>query len=248
MRVLRVVIVDDEPPARDKLRRWLSEQPDLEVVAEVGDGVSAVQCIGVLLPDVVFLDIQMPAMNGLEVAAQLQSTAAPLLVFVTAFGDHALRAFDLNAIDYLLKPYDKERLLRTLQRVRERAPNKALHSNAIRIARQASGGANRLLVPDGDKLSLIERDSIRWMQADDNYVHVHCSTAQYVLRRTLQDLLAQIGESQFVRIHKSTAVNVAEIQALHPLFKGDYEVHLRDGTTLRLSRRYKDDVFARLGR
>jgi two-component system LytT family response regulator len=246
--VLRVVIADDEPPARDKLRRWLAEQPDFDVVAEVGDGVSAVQCVGALSPDVVFLDIQMPGLNGLEVAAQLQSTTAPLLVFVTAFGDHALRAFDLNAIDYLLKPYDQERLLRTLDRVRERIPNKALHAKAIQVARQQAGGSDRLLVPDGEKLALIERDEIRWMEADDNYVHIHCADKRYVVRRTLQDLLTQLGESQFVRIHKSTVVNLAAIDSLNPLFKGDYEVQMIGGAKLRLSRRYKDDLFARLGK
>lgn len=245
---MRVLIVDDEPPARDKLRRWLTEQANLEVVAEVGDGISAVQCVGALHPDVVFLDIQMPGMTGLEVAAQLQSTSAPLLVFVTAFGDHALQAFDLNAIDYLLKPYDKDRLLRTLERVRERIPNKALHAKAIQTARQQSGGSHRLLVPDGEKLSLIERDAIRWMEADDNYVHIHCADKRYIVRRTLQDLLAQLGDVHFVRIHKSTVVNVAAIASLNPLFKGDYEVHMSGGGTLRLSRRYKDALFARLGR
>jgi two-component system LytT family response regulator len=245
---MRVLIVDDEPPARDKLRRWLAEQLDLEVVAEVGDGISAVQCIVALAPDVVFLDIQMPGMTGLEVAAHLQSSTAPLLVFVTAFGDHALQAFDLNAIDYLLKPYDKERLLKTLDRVRERIPNKALHAKAIQVARQQAGSGNRLLVPDGEKLTLIEKDTIRWMEADDNYVHIHCADRRYVLRRTLQDLLVQLGEAQFVRIHKSTVVNVASIASLSPLFKGDYEVQMVGGQNLRLSRRYKDAVFARLGK
>jgi two-component system LytT family response regulator len=246
--MMRALVVDDEPPARDKLRRWLTEQTDIEVIAEVGDGISASQCIGAMSPDIVFLDIQMPGMTGLEVAAQLQATTAPLLVFVTAYGDHALQAFDLNAIDYLLKPYDKERLLKTLDRVRERIPNKALHAKTIQLVRKQSGDTHRLLVPDGEKLVLIERDTIRSMQADDNYVHIRSGERRYVLRRTLQDLLAQLGETQFVRIHKSTAVNVAEIAALHPLFKGDYEVQMRDGEKLRLSRRYKDALFARLGK
>jgi two-component system, LytTR family, response regulator len=245
---VRVVIADDEPPARDKLRRWLEEQSDFEVVAEVGDGISAAHCIGALSPDIVFLDIHMPGMNGLEVAAHLPAAAAPLLVFVTAFGDHALQAFDLNAIDYLLKPYDKERLLRTLDRVRERIPNRALHAKAIQFARRQTGGSTRLLVPDGDKLTLIERDAIRWMQADDNYVRIHCDARRYVVRRTLQDLLVQLGEPQFARIHKSTAVNIAAIASLNPLFKGDYEIHMSGGQTLRLSRRYKDALFARLGK
>jgi two-component system, LytTR family, response regulator len=251
-RVKRVVIVDDEPPARDKLRRWLAGEPDIEVVADVGDGITAVQVIAAVAPDIVFLDIQMPGLSGLEVAAHLQSTTAPLLVFVTAHSDHALEAFDLNAVDYLLKPYDKDRLLRTLARVRERLPNKNDRAKAVELARAQiegkSSSSDRLLVPDGEKLRLIERDSILWIKADDNYLSVHTATEKFVIRRTLQDLLAQVGERQFARIHKSVAVNIAEIAALHPLFKGDYEVQLRSGELLRLSRRYKEALFARLGR
>jgi two-component system LytT family response regulator len=248
MRMLRVVIVDDEPPARDKLRRWLAEQSDMEVVADVGDGITAAQVIAAVAPDVVFLDIQMPGMTGLEVASQLQSTVAPLLVFVTAYSDHALQAFDLNAVDYLLKPYDKDRLLRTLTRVRERISNTVARSRAVELARNQVGASTRLLVPNGEQLLLIERDSIRWMEADDNYVHIYSGTQKFMLRRTLQDLLAQLGEQHFARIHKSTAVNIAEIATLHALFKGDYELQLRHGERLRLSRRYKDALFSRLGR
>jgi len=246
--IKRVLIVDDEVPARDKLRRALALHDDVEIVGEAADGVAAARAIATLSPDLVFLDIQMPGMTGLEVAAQLQATAAPLLVFVTAFSDHALQAFDLNAIDYLLKPYDQERLDRTLARVRERLDDKSARSKAVELARSQTAGSDRLLVPVGEQLRLIECDQIRWMEADDNYVNIHAGQEKYVIRRTLQDMLAQLGEKQFVRIHKSVAVNIGEIAALHPLFKGDYEVQLRDGSTLRMSRRFKDAVFARLGR
>jgi two-component system, LytTR family, response regulator len=245
--MMRALVVDDEAPARDKLRRWLAEQSDVEIVAEAADGLSAAQAIAALTPDVVFLDIQMPGMNGLELAAQLQSDDAPLLVFVTAHGNHALRAFDLNAVDYLLKPYDKERFLRTLLRVRARIGNPESRARAVGLAREQTGASDRLLVPDGERLQLIESRSISWIEADDNYLDIHTAERKYHLRRTLRDLLVQLGERQFVRIHKSVAVNVAEIVALHPLFKGDYEVHLRSGERLRLSRRYKETLFARMG-
>jgi two-component system LytT family response regulator len=244
----RAIVADDEPLSRDKLRRWLIEHSDFNVVAAVGDGIGAVQSAAKLLPDVIFLDIHMPGLNGLEVAAQLQSTTAPLVVFVTAFGDYALQAFDLNAIDYLVKPYDKERFLRTLGRLRDRIPNGKLHAKAVQFARQHTAGSNRLLVPDGAGQTLIERDSILWLKADDNYVHVHCINGRYMVRRTLQDLLVQLGATQFVRIHKSTAVQVVAIASINPLLKGDYEVQLRDGEKLRLSRRYKRALFGRLGR
>jgi two-component system, LytTR family, response regulator len=244
--MIRVLIVDDEAPARDKLRRWLGDQPDIALVGESADGLAAAAAILELKPEVVFLDIQMPGMSGLEVAAQLEPAGAPLLVFVTAFDEHAIKAFDLNAVDYLLKPYDRDRLLKTLARIRERhgaAPVTA----AIHTARAQTGASDRLLVPHGEDLQLIDAAAIHWLEADDNYVHVHTGQARYILRRTLADLLIQLGEQRFVRIHKSAAVNLAEIQTLSPLFKGDHEVRLRSGAVLRLSRRYKDNLFSLMG-
>ncbi|HMN45649.1 MAG TPA: response regulator [Povalibacter sp.] len=245
--MIRVLIVDDETPARKKLRQWLGEQEGLELVGEAGDGLAATQAIDSLKPDVVYLDIQMPGLDGLEVAAQLEPERAPLIVFVTAYDEHAVKAFDLNAVDYLLKPYDKDRLLRTVARVRERLDT-GTRAQSVRTARGQTGSSDRLLVPVGERLELIESRLIHWLEADDNYVHVHAASRSYMLRRTLQDLLTQLGEERFVRIHKSTAVNVSEIQSLTPLFKGDYEVHLRNGHTLRLSRRYRDELFSRMGR
>src|SRR5687767_5783186 len=143
--MIRVLIVDDEAPARDKLRRWLAEQPDIALVGESADGLEAAAAIASLQPEAVFLDIQMPGMSGLEVAAQLEPALAPLLVFVTAFDEHAIKAFELNAIDYLLKPYDRDRLRRTLERIRERqgaaSPDAA---SAVRTARAQTGSSERL--------------------------------------------------------------------------------------------------------
>ena len=236
--LIRVLIVDDEPPARAKLRRWLLAEPDLELIAEAANGLCAAQLIATARPDLVFLDIQMPDMSGLEVAAQLQTESAPLLVFVTAHDDHAVEAFDLNAIDYLLKPYDHDRFLRALGRIRQRLHIEHRSEPAVRLARSALGPGKRLPVPDGDGLRLIDVSAIHWLEADDNYVHVHTGDREYLLRRTLQDLLQQLGEARFARIHKSAAVNVAQIAALERMPKGDYEVRLRSGARLRLSRRY----------
>jgi len=244
--MMRVLIVDDESPARDKLRRWLSTHADIEIAGEASDGLAAAAAIETLKPDAVFLDIQMPGLSGLEVAAQLESDTAPLLVFVTAFDEHAIRAFDLDAVDYLLKPYDRDRLEKSLNRLRERRDGKPARS-AVHTARAQTRSSERLLVPRGEQLELIEAAAIHWLEADDNYVHVHTASARYLVRRTLGDLLHQLGE-RFVRIHKSTAVNLAEIAALAPLFKGDHEVRLRSGGVLRLSRRYKDALFARMPR
>lgn len=246
--MIRVLIADDEAPARGKLERWVAEQPDMQLAGYAEDGLAAAERIERLHPDVAFLDVQMPGLSGLEVAAQLEESSAPLIVFVTAFDEHAVKAFELNAVDYLLKPYDKDRLLRALQRVRERLRAGEPRTAAVAIARAQTASSERLLVPEGERLQLIESTSIEWLEADDNYVHVHTAVRRYLLRRTLQDLLTQLGGERFVRIHKSAAVNLSAIAALTPLFKGDYEVELRNGHALRLSRRYRDALFARVGR
>jgi two-component system LytT family response regulator len=246
--MIRVLIVDDEAPAREKLERWVAQQPDMEVAGSAEDGLVAAQRIESLRPDVTFLDIQMAGLSGLEVAAQLEASSAPLIVFVTAFDEHAVKAFELNAVDYLLKPYDKERLLRTLKRVRERLGGGEPRTGAVAIARAQTASGERLLVPDGERLQLIDSSSVEWLEADDNYVHVHTAARSYLLRRTLHDLLTQLGERHFVRVHKSAAVNLSAIASLTPLFKGDYEVELRNGRAVRLSRRYREALFARMGR
>jgi two-component system, LytTR family, response regulator len=246
--VIRVVIADDEQHAREKLSRWLGGIEDIELVAQCTDGIAAAEAIEQHRPDVAFLDIQMPALSGLEVAAQLEETDAPLVVFVTAFDEHAIKAFDLSAVDYLLKPYDKDRLLRALARVRERLSASSARASVIAVARTQAQPQDRLLVPVGEKLQLIDAAAIDWLEADDNYVHVHAGSRDYLLRRTLQDLVAQLGADRFVRIHKSTAVNIAAVLSLSPLFKGDYELTLRTSHTLRMSRRFKDELFARMGK
>lgn len=246
--MIRAMIADDEAPAREKLERWLAAQPDMAVVGSAEDGLSAAQCIEQLRPQVVFLDVQMPTLSGLQVAAQLEPSSAPLIVFVTAFDEHAVKAFDLNAIDYLLKPYDRDRFARTVQRVRERLHARESGATAVAIGRAGASSCERLLVPDGERLQLIDAASIEWLEADDNYVHVHTAARSYLLRRTLQDLLSQLGGQHFVRIHKSTAVNLGCIGSLTPLFKGDYDLHLHNGRLLRLSRRYREALFARMGR
>src|SRR5262245_38560091 len=170
--MIRILIADDESPARDKLQRWLGELSDVDVVARAEDGLQAAASIDQLRPDVVFLDIQMPGLNGLEVAAQLEQETAPLIVFVTAYDEHAVKAFELNAIDYLLKPYDKDRLLKTLSRIRSRPADGSARA-AVATARAQTQSHDRLLVPVGETLQLIDSSTVEWLEASDNYVHVH---------------------------------------------------------------------------
>ena len=245
---MRALIVEDEWAARAKLALWLGEQGDIEVVGQSEDGLAAVEQLTRMEIDVAFLDIQLPGLSGLEVAAQLEPGSAPLLVFVTAFDEHAIRAFELNAIDYLLKPFDKDRLIQTLARVRERIRDRTARAAAVNTARAHTDSSERLLVPDGGQLRLLDTATIEWIEAADNYVHVHTPARSFLLRRTLQDLLSQLGEKRFALIHKSAAVNISAILSLVPLFKGDHDVQLRSGRTLRLSRRYKDAFFSRVQR
>lgn len=247
--MIRVLIVDDEAPARSKLRLWLAMRADVEVAGEASDGLDAARSIAELEPDLVFLDVQMPGLNGLEVAAQLEADEAPLIVFVTAYDAHAVAAFDIGAVDYILKPYDEERFERALERARTRlAEPPAGVPASVRVARAQTHASERLLVPDGAGFKLIDSAAIESLEADGNYVEVHAGAKTYLVRRTLQDILEQLGEERFVRIHKSAAVNIGDIDALAPLFKGDYEVRLRSGKCLRLSRRYSAGLFARTGR
>ena len=245
--MIRSLIVDDERPAREKLRLWLGGTQDFSVVGESADGLSAARELSVRTIDVVFLDVQMPGLTGLELAAQLEPALAPLLVFVTAHDAHALAAFELNAVDYLLKPYDRDRFGRTLGRVRDRLRVAGSRAPAIDSARAQTGISDRLLVPTAAGLRMIESASVHSLEADDNYVHVYTSTQCFVLRRTLRDLVVQLGETRFVRVHKSVAVNLREIDSLTPLFKGDFEIRMRSGKLFRLSRRYTAQLFALMG-
>lgn len=232
--MMRVLIVDDEAPARAKLRRWLSEEKDVEIAGEAEDGAAAQQAIGRLAPHVVFLDIQLPEMDGLKLAESLPASQAPLIVFVTAHDRYALPAFDTDAADYLLKPYDRQRFVRSLDRVRQRLAGRMKTPE-------------RLPVPVGDRLHLIDKTAVTWIEADDNYVRLHTRSGEYFLRSSLQAMMAQMDEHRFLRIHKSRAVNIAEIDTLKPLLRGDIEIALKDGTRLRASRRFRHMLFAKTG-
>jgi two-component system LytT family response regulator len=226
----RTLIVEDEAPARDKLRRMLDGETDIDIVGEAADGAAAAKAITDLSPDLVFLDIQIPEISGIELVAQLGVAKPPLIVFVTAHDEHAASAFDWDAIDYLLKPYDRDRLSRCLDRVRQR-----------RL--RPDPPVRPLFVPVGDRLRLLDPASIVWIESEDNYVRVHTREHEYLLRRTLQDLLSQLGDRGFARIHRCHAVNIAEIETLSPRFNGDAEVTMRGGRQLRVSRRYRHALF-----
>ena len=239
---MRLLIVDDERPARERLRRMLAQSASIEALEEAADGIEALQKLDSFRPDALFLDIQMPELSGLELAASLPAPA-PLVVFVTAFDEYAVRAFDSNAIDYLLKPFDGERLQRALQRLRER-----LHMQLAAPALPDLGPAHpvrQLLVSERTGTRVVRVADIQWIETADNYVVLHTNDGAPLLRQTLTGLLGQLG-ARFVRCHRRAAVQVEWIERVIPLDKGDCELVLRGGVRVSCSRQYRADVLARL--
>jgi two-component system LytT family response regulator len=231
---LRVLLVDDEAPARARLRRLLLAHPHIEVIGEARNGREALQLAADHAPDALFLDVQMPDIDGLSVAASLPDPA-PAIVFVTAFDHYALPAFDAAAVDYLLKPADAEHVARAVQRLLAREPRNA-------AARPAP---SQLMIPDRGRTHVLPLAEIEWLEAADNYVVVHAGTRAPLLRRTLAALLADLGDG-FVRTQRSAAVALAHIAAIEALPKGDAAVALRSGTRVPCSRQYRAQLVERL--
>lgn len=231
---LRLLVVDDEPPARARLRRLLAALPGVQVVGEAGSGLQALALAESLRPDALLLDVQMPELSGLDVAASLPEDG-PAVVFVTAYDDYALPAFDTAALDYLLKPVDPARLTRAIGRIRQRRPQTA--------ARPAPA---RLVVAERGQLHVIDCSELLWLQAADNYVELHGAQRMHLLRRTLDGLLADLGPG-FVRIHRSRAVALAAVSAVEAAGRGNATVALRDGTRLACSRPWREGLQRALG-
>ncbi len=236
---MRILIVDDERPARDKLRRLLEREADVTALAEARDGIEALERIEAFKPDVAFLDIQMPEVSGIELAASLPSPA-PLIVFATAFDQYAIRAFDANAIDYLLKPYDQTRLRRALERVRQRllAPRPV-------PAFDSGHAVSQLLITERGVTSVVKVEQVQWIETADNYVVLHTGADAPLMRQTLAGLLDKLG-ARFVRCHRRAAVQLDWIESVVALDKGDCELVLRGGARVPCSRQYRAAVVERL--
>ena len=234
---LRVLIADDEAPARRQLRRVLQALPEVLLVGEADDGLEAVRLTETLQPDVLILDIEMPQMNGLEVASNLPPPA-PLLIFVTAYDEHAIRAFDLAAVDYLLKPWDVERLLRSLERARSRLARDGLP----RAVAPRLGPVQRVVARHGDALYVVKTGAITNLAAQDNYVVLHTPERDWMLREPLGALIDRLQHPQIVRVHRSHAVNLAHVVACTRLSGGDAEVVLADGRCVPCSRTYREQL------
>jgi len=249
--LLRVLVVDDEALARARLRRLLAGEEGVEVVGEAASADEARRLIAEERPDLVFLDVQMPGEDGFELLESLPAGAAPEVVFVTAYDQHALRAFEVNALDYLLKPFDRERLRLALERAREalarRSP--AALDEQLRLMLQELRGEqphlSRFVIRSVGRIVFVTAADVDWIEASGNYVRLHIGKESHLLRETMSSLETRLDPRVFARIHRSAIVNIERIRELHHIFHGDYSVLLKDGTRLTLSRGYREQ-FERL--
>jgi two-component system, LytTR family, response regulator len=240
---LRVLVVDDEAPARRKVLRLLRQEPDVQVVGEADGAEAAIAAIEKHRPDLVFLDVQMPGTDGFGVVQAISLKNMPRVVFVTAHDHYALRAFEVHAFDYLLKPFPEERFRAALQRVREQHAQSSngftsqLQELVEQLQRERSF-SKRVLVQENGRARFVGAQEISWVQADGNYLQLHCGTKTYTLRGTLDSMKEVLDPKEFVRINRSSLVKLDAIQELQPWFHGEYKVVLQDATELRWSRRY----------
>lgn len=241
---MRVLVVDDEPAARRKVVRFLKEHPDVEVAGEAASGEDAIARIAEQRPDVVFLDVQMPGIDGFEVVEALAAADyVPAIVFATAHDEYAVRAFEVSAVDYLLKPFDRDRFDRALERARRTIgePADAAQSQLLTLleaVRPQNQYAKRLLVPSNGRALFVNASEVVRLEADRNNVRIHARDGIFALRSTLDALERRLDPQQFVRIHRSYVVNIDAIKEIHPWFHGDFKIRLHDGTELMWSRRY----------
>lgn len=239
---LSVMIADDEAPARRKLARFLGDHDDVAIVAEASNGIDALDLIAMTKPQVVFLDIHMPDLDGLGVAETLvRSDSPPSIVFVTAFDQYAVKAFEVNALDYLLKPYDKDRFESALTRARRSLvaqKDSGKLADTLRELRKEDQYVRRLLIPNEGRSFFVATREIARLESDGNNVTVHSARGAYDLRATLESLEARLDPANFARVHRSHLVNIDEIAEIHPWFHGDYKIIMRDGTEIAWSRRF----------
>jgi two-component system LytT family response regulator len=261
---IRTLVVDDEPLARRNIRLLLEGDSEIEVVGEAASGREALERIGEHSPDLVFLDIQMPELDGFGVLERIEAAEMPVVVFVTAFDRYALRAFEFHALDYLLKPFDDARFEKALRRAKLQVEQRDIKDLSRRLiallegrgepseasageAREAPRYLSRLLIKSAGRVFFLKADEIDYVSAEDYYVKLHVGRKGHLLRETMSELESKLDPAQFVRIHRSTIVNLERIRELQQLFNGEYAVLLLDGTVLKLSRGRREHLEKLLG-
>ena len=245
LRKVRALIVDDEPLARRRVRRLLAADPEVEIVGDCSNGREAIAAIGARSADLVFLDAQMPEVDGFQVLEALKGARLPLIVFVTAYDRYAIKAFEVNALDYLVKPFDRRRFQAAVERAKERLrvdKGGELERRALALLNKLETEANhvdRLVIKSGGRVLFVTASAVDWIEAEGKYVRLHIGKESHLLREGIGSIEARLDPRQFLRIHRSTIVNLDRIKQLDPWFNGEYRVLLRDGTLLVLSRGFK---------
>ena len=254
MKKIKVLVVDDEPLARERLTTLLSQEPDVELVTPARDGEEAITSIHDDSPDLVFLDVQMPQMSGFDVIEAVGSDKMPLVIFVTAYDQHALKAFQVRALDYLLKPFDRDRFRDAITRARElieRHSNGDLERRLLELVNDLKPEPQpleRFVIKSGGRVFFLRAEDIEWIEAAGNYVKLHVGAETHVFRETMNSLEARLNPRMFFRIHRSHIVNIERVRELQPWFNGEYVVFLTSGARLTLSRGYREKLQDRIGR
>lgn len=239
---LRAVVVDDEAVARRRIRRLLEREADVTILAECANGAEALDTLRQESPELVFLDVQMPEMDGFDVIARVSRDRLPCVIFVTAYDRYAMQAFDVHAIDYLLKPFSAARFQLAMARARERIRFRQADDGLLDLIATVRGRSqylSRISVRTGGRILLVDVRTVDWIEAADNYVRLHCGNREHVVRETLASLERQLDPDCFIRIHRSVVVRIDRIREFHPATHGDLDVVLRDGTQLTMSRTWR---------
>jgi two-component system, LytTR family, response regulator len=250
---IKTLIVDDEPLGRERIRTLLADDPEIEVAGECPDGRRAIAAIERFRPDLIFLDVQMPEVDGFAVLEAIAGDRMPMIIFVTAYDRYAVQAFEVHALDYLLKSFDRERFQAALQRAKEeirRSKEGFLNERLAGLLEDLQAKQKRLtrlVVKSAGRIVFLRVEEIDWVEAADNYVRIHAGRESHLIRETLQSLESRLNAEKFLRIHRSTLVNLDRIRELQPIFHGDYLVKLNDGTELTLSRSYREKLLEPLG-
>jgi len=251
---IRALIVDDEPLARKRIKSLLAHESSVDVIGECSDGHKAVTSINELTPDLVFLDVQMPAMDGFEVIKTIGPERMPTVIFVTAYDQYALKAFEVNAIDYLLKPFDRRRFQKTMERAKAMIrglQNGNVNNQLLSLLddlRREQEMPDRFIIKNGGRVVFLRVEEIDWMRVVGNYVRLQAGAEFHLMRETMNGMEAKLSPDKFMRIHRSTIVNIDRVKEVQPWAKGEYVVIMRDGTRLIMSRRYRERLNEQLNK
>ena len=249
---IRALIVDDEPLARKRIRSLLAQDSSVDVIGECSDGYKAVSSISELTPDLVFLDVQMPAMDGFDVIKTIGPERMPTVIFVTAYDQYALKAFEVNALDYLLKPFNRSRFQKTLERAKAMIRQTGNVNNQLLSLlgdlRREQEIPDRFIIKSSGRVVFLRIEEIDWMRTVGNYVRLQVGRDSHLMRETMNGMEAKLNPDRFMRIHRSTIVNLDRVKEVQPWAKGEYVVIMRDGTRLIMSRRYRERLNERLNK